>query len=98
MRSLFGEGGKSNTDQAAIRLAPALSFADRRKVDQARGAAEALGVITAVKVLVCHRNVGHGGGPNQIVEANFVGFAADGTRDRIDRQFDRETDARSCDT
>jgi hypothetical protein len=43
MRGLLGEGGKSKTDQTAVSLAEALSFAHGSKVDQATGAAQALG-------------------------------------------------------
>jgi hypothetical protein len=86
-----------NTNQAAIRLAAALALANGAEVDQACRTSHALGIVAAVEIFVRDRRVRHGGGRDQVVEANLVSFPANRMGERVDRQFHRETDARSRD-
>jgi len=97
MRSLLGEGGKTDTDLPAIRLAVLLARAHRGQIQQLGAQLDARRIIAIVETKAADRRERHLLGAHQIEGPHLVGLAPDGAGDLVDEPLDHKTCPRTAD-
>ena len=93
VRGLLAEDREPHADAAAVRLAPPLPLAPLRNVERAHRAAQRLGVVAAVEILLGDVHEGHRVRRHQVREAHFVRLLPRLARDRVEDQLEREAHA-----
>src|SRR5262249_52499930 len=86
---------KSDADKSAISLAPALSFANRRNVNQLPAPSGSLGIITAVKDHSSNGGVRHLLRSNHVLGADHQRISINRACHLFDNPFDYKASARS---
>src|SRR6476661_414083 len=98
MCRLLAVNREADTDAATIALTPLLPLAPVPEIERLDGATHGFRIVARVEVLLGDVVVGHLVRLNEIHEPHLMRFLARRTRHRIERDFERETHARSRDT
>jgi hypothetical protein len=95
-RALLAEDRDPDADEPPVRLAPALTRADRGQADGRHRTTHGFRVVAAIELLLHHVLERHLIGTNQVSQSRLVRFDAGLAGDRIHNDFDRKAHAGPC--